>query len=389
MSASWDLDDKRLRDPRSIISLWESASSVDERKLNTEVKGRFWELLGRLGVDLVVTREYEHLALILKTTGLGPRITYLPLPHPSGVAIHPTTGTITIACTRNPNQLMEFSPAQGQLSRMDNDRDDFPGTTLVPVQSQYFPGCYYIHDLAYIDGSLHINSVGQNSVHVVDVRGKTEAVWWPKCIDSAMGPLFGRNEIQLNGIAAGTSLVNSYFTASAAEIIDKRPGDPEYPVQSRGVVFYGETREPVIRNLTRPHSPRLHREKLWVNNSGYGEFGLCDIEEEMYEPVAKLAGWTRGLCMVDDVAFVGTSRVIPRFSAYAPGLDVEKSQCGISAVDLNSGELLGSIAWPDGNQIFSVECVPSRLTAGFPYVAGKKNFDESVRQFFYSYRSSL
>ena len=36
-----------------------------------------------------------------------------------------------------------------------------------------------------------------------------------------------------------------------------------------------------------------------------------------------LPGWTRGLWFHGSTAFVGASRVIPRFSNYAPGFDVD------------------------------------------------------------------
>ena len=98
------------------------------------------------------------------------------------------------------------------------------------------------------------------------------------------------------------------------------PGQRNYPVDRRGVIFSGATREPVVRGLTRPHSARIWRRKLWVNNSGYGEFGTAG--DGAFVTVARLPGWTRGLAFAGGYAFVGVSRVIPRFSAYAPGLDV-------------------------------------------------------------------
>jgi hypothetical protein len=90
------------------------------------------------------------------------------------------------------------------------------------------------------------------------------------------------------------------------------------------------------------------------------------ISQQRLQPVAKLPGWTRGLCIHGDLAFVGTSRVIPRFRAYAPGVDVDRSVCGVHAVDLASGSIRASFTWPAGNQIFAIDQVPSRLTGGFP-----------------------
>jgi len=66
------------------------------------------------------------------------------------------------------------------------------------------------------------------------------------------------------------------------------------------------------------------------------------------------------------VALVGTSRVIPRFRTYAPGLDLDRSVCGVHALDTHSGELLGSLIWPEGNQVFAVEALPLSITSGFP-----------------------
>jgi uncharacterized protein (TIGR03032 family) len=176
--------------------------------------------------------------------------------------------------------------------------------------------------------------------------------------------VFHRNHIQLNAIAAGTSLQNSYFTASSVDIATRRPGHRNYPVDGRGVVLSGASRDPVAFGLTRPHSLRRAAGRLWVANSGYGEFGV--IAGQRFQPVAKLPGWTRGVGIARDLAFVGTSRIIPRFRAYAPGVDIARSVCGVHAVDMKTGAVRASFTWPAGNQIFAIEPVPSRVTGGFP-----------------------
>jgi hypothetical protein len=124
-----------------------------------------------------------------------------------------------------------------------------------------------------------------------------------------------------------------------------------------------------------------------VDNSGYGELGICDAETGRCEPVARLPGWTRGLCFHERIAFVGTSRVIPRFRQYAPGLEVEASVCGVHAVDTHSGQLLGSLLWPYGNQIFSVERAPSELTTGFPFKAQGKRPSRREKTLFYTFQT--
>ena len=194
--------------------------------------------------------------------------------------------------------------------------------------------------------------------------------WWPLSVEADGVPDFTVNHLQLNSIASAATLADSWFTASGAAPGRHRPGAPDYPVDGLGVVFDGATRTPRIRGLTRPHSARLHDGGLWLDNSGYGELRRADIqatsEEIDAEVVAALPGWTRGLAIIDRVAFVGTSRVIPGFAQYAPGLDVATSICGIHAVDTTSGATLASLVWPAGNQIFAIEALPATFSPGLP-----------------------
>jgi uncharacterized protein (TIGR03032 family) len=138
--------------------------------------------------------------------------------------------------------------------------------------------------------------------------------------------------------------------------------------------------------LTRPHSARLDRGTIWVDDSGYGRLGIA--VDGGFEPVATLPGWTRGLCIVGDLAFVGTSRVIPRYRAYAPGLDIDSSRCGVHAVDLKSGAIRASLFWPYGNQIFAIDWLPADVSGGFPWLASRQR-PGRTRDLFYSFKTEL
>ena len=47
-----------------------------------------------------------------------------------------------------------------------------------------------------------------------------------------------------------------------------------------------------------PHSPRLHDGRLWLLNSGAGEFGCVDRDARRFVPVAFCPGYARGLAFV-------------------------------------------------------------------------------------------
>ena len=306
------------------------------------------------------------------------------MPHPSGICFDHSNNVLFVASTRNPNQIFSFTPVKDYLVRNELKGRVPKYTALVPVQADSYPGCLYLHDIAMLQGELHGAAAGLNALVSLQGLGRFKKVWWPGCIDAHGVSGFECNYLQLNSVSHADRLEDCFFSASAAEPSTRRPGHRNFPVDGRGVIFSGRTREPVVHGLTRPHSVRQHNQRLWVNNSGYGELGIC--EEGKFSPQVRLPGWTRGLCIRGRYAFVGTSRVIPRFRQYAPGLDVEQSRCGVHIVDLLKGVVVGSIVWPSGNQIFGVECLPVSVCQGLPFPAGLRS-DLDQRKLFYTFAS--
>jgi len=363
--------------------LWRDADDIDFRLLAFRTYGRWWETLHQRQLTLIVTREYEHLIIAMNATNAGPLVTFMPMPHPSGIAVNRASGGAYIASTRNPNQVFEFEPVVPASGSASGARQ--AGARLLPVRSWLYPGRLYLHDLAFIRGVLHGNSVGQNAIVTLADRGAPIA-WWPRCIETTRGPDFARNYIQLNSIAAGGSLATSFFSASGDAVGRLRPGHARYAVDRRGVLLSGLTREPVIRGLTRPHSARLDGRTLWVANSGYGELCVCDPVRGSFAAIAHPGGWTRGLCFKEGVAFVGTSRVIPRFRAYAPGVAPGNSVCGVHAIDTTSGTVLGGLIWPQGNQVFAVDWIERQRAGGLPFLASGRAPTRAERDLFHAYR---
>jgi len=160
LEALWKQHHDELRDPQQIITQWKSASEVDPKLLEYRVRGRFWDALAKTGQTLIVTREYEHLVMAFSIVSGRPRISYLHLPHPNGLAVDSKRNIIYIASTRNPNMIYEFAPCSGMVSRDGlPDSEDMHGI-LVPARARYLPGCLYIHDIALLGGRLHAKRCG-------------------------------------------------------------------------------------------------------------------------------------------------------------------------------------------------------------------------------------
>lgn len=378
------MQDQAFRNPMQALLSNSPSSDISPNVLDVEVTDGFTEILAKLSITLLITREYEHVVMALQARGEALRQSFITIPHPSGIAVDMNTNTVFIVSTRNPNQIWELKPTKTFLERREI-KNKLDGNYLMPLRTKIYSGAYYFHDLAIIGDTLHAVSVGQNSVVEIHLgRSEQETpIWWPKCIETAPGrPDTKANYIQLNSIAAGDSLAHSFFSASSTQRGRLRPGHKNYPIDGKGVIFSGATREPIATGLTRPHSARLFKNTIWVDNSGYGEVGI--IENKRFKPVIPLPGWTRGLCIVDHVLFVGTSRVLPRFHMYAPGIHTKNQICGIHAIDMKTQKILGSLTWPYGNQIFSIDWISQSVTDGFLFEKAH-NITKKQTQYFFSY----
>lgn len=111
-----------------------------------------------------------------------------------------------------------------------------------------------------------------------------------------------------------------------------------------GCVVDVRSNEVVAHGLSMPHSPRWHNGRLWLLNSGDGDFGYLD--GETFVPVALCAGFARGLCFVGDYAVIGLSKL--RDNTFASGMAIKDrlerqhipQRCGLIVVDLNSGNVV-------------------------------------------------
>ena len=94
-----------------------------------------------------------------------------------------------------------------------------------------------------------------------------------------------------------------------------------------------------------PHSPRLHRGRLWLVQSGTGEFGHVDLATGRFEPVCFLQGYARGLAFLGDHAVIGVSR--PRENRTFDGLALNERLaregvgplCHLAVVNLATGDI--------------------------------------------------
>ncbi len=206
-------------------------------------------------------------------------------------------------------------------------------------QVAHFTGDLDVHDIAFgAQGRIaFVNTLFGCLAQVSETHSFT-ALWKPPFLSR----LAAEDRCHLNGLAMREG-APAYVTAvSTTDVTDSwrehRMGG--------GVVLDVPSGEVVCAGLSMPHSPRLHTDgRLYVLNSGTGEFGRVDLASARFEPIAFLPGYGRGLCFVGQHAVIGLSE--PRENRTFAGLALQERlerervapRCGLMVVDLRTGDI--------------------------------------------------
>lgn len=228
-----------------------------------------------------------------------------------------------------------------QLWRFENVLE--PGATDGEFDRLYVPrGCHVtgdidVHDIALGSDSRPVFvSTLFGCLATVSDRYSFEPVWQPKWTSK----LAAEDRCHLNGMALEDGRPKYVTACSQSDIVDgwrdQRTGG--------GCVVDVASHEVIATGFSMPHSPRLYRDKLWLLDSGRGQFGHVDRTTGKFESVAFLPGYPRGLTFVGDYAVIGVSK--PRHEKTFTGLPLDEelsrrnasAQCGLFVIDLRSGD---------------------------------------------------
>lgn len=227
-----------------------------------------------------------------------------------------------------------------QLWRFDN--------VLPPGQTQNGYDRLFVPQLGYVTGDLDIHDLGVardgnvvfantlfSCLATVSESRSFRPLWKPRFI-SKLAP---EDRCHLNGLAMRDGEPGFVTVISESDAADgwrdRRVGG--------GCVIDVRENEVVCAGLSMPHSPRWHNGKLWVHNSGTGEFGWVDPQAGKFEPILFSPGYLRGLAFTGRYAVMGLSR--SRGDATFGGLPLERAlatrdvdaRCALQVVDLETG----------------------------------------------------
>ncbi len=215
-----------------------------------------------------------------------------------------------------------------------------------------------IHDMAVDrDGQLVFVNTLFSCLATTSVTHSFRPLWQPPFISR----LAAEDRCHLNGLAlrdGRPAYVSAVSTSDAADgWRERRNGG--------GVLIDVTSKEIIAGGLSMPHSPRWYQGRLWVCNSGSGEFGTIDLNSGAFQPITFCAGYLRGVAFHGDYALLGTSK--PRHNKTFSGLPLDEAlaqrnveaRCGIQVVDLRTGDAVHWIRF-DGlvDELYDVISLP-------------------------------
>lgn len=245
-----------------------------------------------------------------------------------------------------------------------------PGQVLDGYDGLFVPqviwitGDVFTHDvgLAVADHPIFVNT-SFSCLATVDDRSSFRPIWKPPFI-SQYAP---QDRCHLNGLAMAGNRPR-FVTMVAAT--NEGGAWRNYRVGG-GLVMDVETNAIVVRNLSMPHSPRLHDGKLWLLQSGSGDLGFVAPGSERVQSVAFCPGFVRGLAFHGGYALVGTS--LPRGNALFSGLPLEEqlaarreeAECAVHIVDLAAGRIVHKLKIGGMiREFYEVAVIPGLRNAG-------------------------
>lgn len=307
----------------------DEAPSQEVPKLEITPSRQFVSWLAESGGSLAFTTYQSGKVFLIGSNRERKRLSVFErtLDRPMGMAV--SGPRLAIASM---NQITTFvDAAEGASTRGGYD------SVYVP-QVAHFTGDLDVHDIAFDDGGriVFANTLF-SCLAAVSETHSFRPLWKPPFISR----LAAEDRCHLNGLAVDDG-VPEFVTAVATTDLADGWRDCR---AAGGVVVDVHSGEIVCHGLAMPHSPRLHDGRLYVLNSGAGEFGWVDVKSGQFEAIAFCPGYLRGLAFLAGHAVVGLSE--PRENRTFAGLPLQDRlaadkvapRCGLYVIDLRTGDV--------------------------------------------------
>lgn len=319
----------------------------------------FAALLEQLGISLLVSTYQAGKLMLVRAAG-GKLSTLLRnFEEPMGLGLNERQDRLVVGTKR----MVWTLAAEPQIAR----QLDPPGrhdACFVP-RTAHVTGAIDGHEIAILDGKIWLTNTLLSCLCTLD---DPEYGFVPRWRPSFVDRLVAEDRCHLNGMAIDDGKVR--FVTALGATNDALGWKPD---KVRGGVLLDVAANAIVaQGLCMPHSPRCHRQHVFVLNSGQGHLCIVDTQSGRLTTIAALPGYTRGLALHGHYAFVGLSLI--READTFGGLPITERlpeaqrQCGIHAVDLRTGQIVGFLQFTSGcAELFDIQVLRGMR---FPTVIG-------------------
>jgi len=303
----------------------------------------FPTLLAQLKATLLIST-YQAGKVVLLSATEDNRLIQLPrtFEKPMGIALHKNKMGIA---TKNEVIVLGNVPSLATTyPKKPNTYDGF----FVP-RATYYTGQVDIHDLDWGTDGLWAVNTSFSCLVLIDDNYSFVPKWKPHFITK----LASEDRCHLNGMAMEAGKP-TYVTALGK---GDTPKSWRTDITKNGILMHVPSNEIMVESLAMPHSPRLYKDKLYILLSASGELIYVDTKTGKYELVLPLNAFVRGMCIHQDYAFIGTSKLRENSQSFQQIDRTNKANiAGILAVHLPSAKIVGALQYQSSvEEIYDVQ----------------------------------
>lgn len=324
-----------------------SASAISSREVRFAHSTDLADWLSGQRLTMLVSTYQAGKVAVIGTQGVGDRhkldLSFHNVDRPMGMAVDEGRGVMAIA-GRNSIWFLRNAPT---IARQMSEAARYDSCWL--TRSATVTGEIQAHEIGWSGGELWVVNTLFSCLCTLAPDFSFVPRWQPPFVRG----LAAEDRCHLNGMAMDAD--RPRFVTAMAET--DQAGGWRAAKHETGCVVDVDSGETVVRGFAMPHSPRVHRDALWVLDSGRGSLVRIDARSGQMEVIARFPGYTRGLAIVHDFAFVGLSRIreTSTFGGVPIAENRERLKCGVAIVDLVRGTLLGQFEFQSGvEEIFDV-----------------------------------
>jgi uncharacterized protein (TIGR03032 family) len=303
------------------------------------------QILRELNTSLLITTYQAGKLILVRDDGGTLNTHFVNFRKPMGLAVDRARffiGTET--------GIREFRNVPAASARLEPpNRHD----AVYVLRNQHVTGNIDIHEMAIVDGECWYVNTLFSCLCTQDGEHSFVPRWRPRFI-TGLAP---EDRCHLNGLAVVGG--KPKFLTALGET--DTPRGWRANKKDGGILLDYASGEAIARGLSMPHSPRWHRDRLWVLESGRGSLCTVDLDTGKLETVARVPGFTRGLDFLGPLAFIGLSQ-LRETNAFTDIPITEENadrMSGVWIVNVQSGQTIGFLKFSNVVQeIFAVQTLP-------------------------------